>query len=264
MTDRPIPDPPYEYLVPILMVLVLVLVNLSGSYDSSLDSQPNSPAWAAMVVLLLGFWVVDVTISASRFGQDITVGPIILAIPTAVVAVHLAGLAGLGIGVAAATVLALLWVVGSVTSRTMDRITIGVSLSAIVAGATGSLILSRVVWDPGKRVVGVFLAIGLAAVIGRLITERFSHITFSEPFTITALLTVAAAVGASSAWDLDVVVFLLVGLILATVIVAGRGFGSMIRRGSVSLAPERVGVLGSLDGVVLAAAIYLPLLRLLL
>jgi hypothetical protein len=72
---------------------------------------------------------------------------------------------------------------------------------------------------------------------------------------------VAAAVVAALIWDQDWVSFLLVGLGVALALVAGRGFGSIVRTGRVTLTRRAAGVLASLDGVVLAAALYFFLLR---
>jgi hypothetical protein len=54
----------------------------------------------------------------------------------------------------------------------------------------------------------------------------------------------------------------MVGLGVAVALVSGRGFSSMLRRGRVTLTERPPGVLVSLDGVVLGAAIYYPLLLL--
>jgi hypothetical protein len=55
-----------------------------------------------------------------------------------------------------------------------------------------------------------------------------------------------------------------VGLGIAVALLAGRGLSSMLRTGSVSLTERPPGILVSLDGVALAAAIYYPLLLLVL
>ena len=57
----------------------------------------------------------------------------------------------------------------------------------------------------------------------------------------------------------DVVGYLLIGVGIAVALVAGRGLSSMLRRGRVSLTEPSPGVMPSLDGVLLAAAILHPL-----
>lgn len=222
----------------------------------------SSPAvWAAVVVGVAGFWVSDVAASSGRWGRDLPTVPMLLAAPVAVVLVHLFGPVGFGLAVAAAVMLALSWGVASDSARLLPSLASGTTLAAMTAAATASLTLARTGFDPGRRAVGVFLAVTVLAGSARAVTERFGHLTFSEPFTVTALVAVTAAVAAAAAWDLDVVAFLIVGFVLATAMVAGRGFASMARSGSVSLAPEVAGALASLDGAVLAAALFFPLLR---
>ena len=105
--------------------------------------------------------------------------------------------------------------------------------------------------------VSVIAAVGLSAVL-----ERINPIPLLDPFSVTALGAVLAAVGAALIWDLSVVSYLLVGLGIAVALLAGRGLSSMLRMGSRSHRTTRG--LVSLDGVVLAAAIYYPLLLLVL
>jgi hypothetical protein len=85
-----------------------------------------------------------------------------------------------------------------------------------------------------------------------------------DPFSVTALGAVVAAVVAAWIWDLPIVSYLLVGLGIAVALLAGRGLSSMIRTGRVSLTERPPGTLVCLDGVALAAAIYYPLLLLVL
>jgi hypothetical protein len=75
---------------------------------------------------------------------------------------------------------------------------------------------------------------------------------------------VIAAVVTAWIWDLSIVSFLLVGLGIAVALLAGRGLSSMLRTGRVSLTERAPGALVCLDGVALAAAIYYPLLLLVL
>jgi hypothetical protein len=83
-----------------------------------------------------------------------------------------------------------------------------------------------------------------------------------DPYSVTAIGAILAALAAALLWDLDVVGYLLVGLGIAVALVAGRGFSSMLRTGRVALTERPPGMLISLDGVVLGASIYYPLLLL--
>ena len=230
---------------------VLVVANLADS----------PAAWAAALVGVAGAWVADVAVSSSRWGRDLPATPMILAAPVAVVLTHLLGPIGFGLALAAAVILALSWGVLSDSARLLPALASGVTLGAMVGAATASLTLARSAFTPGGRAVGVFLAVTILAGIAGTVTERLGHLTFSEPFTVTALVAVSASVGAAAVWDLDVVAFLVLGLLLAIALVAGRAFGSMVRSGTVSLGPDVTGAFTGLDGPMLAAAVYFPLLR---
>jgi hypothetical protein len=85
-----------------------------------------------------------------------------------------------------------------------------------------------------------------------------------DPFSVTAFGAVLASIAAAAYWDLDVVGYLLVGLGVAVALVAGRGLSSMLRLGRVALTERSPGVLASVEGVAMAAAIYYPLIRIIL
>jgi hypothetical protein len=136
---------------------------------------------------------------------------------------------------------------------------------ALLAGlGTASLVLARSAHSPEASAVDVFLVSVIAAVGLSAILERINPIPLLDPFSVTALGAVLAAVGAALIWDLSVVSYLLVGLGIAVALLAGRGLSSMLRMGRVLLTQRPPGALVSLDGVVLAAAIYYPLLLLVL
>ena len=107
------------------------------------------------------------------------------------------------------------------------------------------------------------VAVIVAVVLGSLLA-RLPAIPLADPFSVTAVGAVLASVAASALWDLDVVAYLLAGLGIAVALVAGYGLSSMLRTGRVTLSERPLGILASLDGVVLAAAVYYPLIRLIL
>jgi hypothetical protein len=71
-------------------------------------------------------------------------------------------------------------------------------------------------------------------------------------------------VAAAALWDADVVGYLLIGLGIAVSLIAGNGLASMLRTGRVRLTEKAPGLMPSLDGVVLAAALYYPLVQVIL
>jgi hypothetical protein len=108
----------------------------------------------------------------------------------------------------------------------------------------------------------VFLVSVIAGLLLGALVERLPALPLLDAYSVTAIGAVLAAVGAALLWDLDLVGYLLVGLGLAVALVTGRGFSSMVRTGRVALTQRPPGMLISLDGVVLGAAIYYPLLLL--
>jgi hypothetical protein len=112
--------------------------------------------------------------------------------------------------------------------------------------------------------VDVFLVATIAGVaLGALVT-RLPALPFLDRFSTTAIVSVIAAMASAALWDLDVVGYLMVGLGIAVALVAGQGLSSMLRTGRVMLTERPPGYLPALDGVMLAAAIYFPLIRLVL
>ena len=138
-------------------------------------------------------------------------------------------------------------------------------LAALFAGLAGaSMVLARSAFSPDERAVDVFLVAVIAAVLLGAIAVRMQQMPFLDPFSITAIGAVLAATGAAWLWELDIVGYLLVGLGVAVALVAGRGLSAMLRLGTVSLTDLPPGAVTSLDGVLLAAAIYYPLIRIIL
>ena len=81
-------------------------------------------------------------------------------------------------------------------------------------------------------------------------------------FTATTLGAIGTSLAIAAVWDLDLVTFLIMGVVIAASLIAGRGLGSMLRTRRVELISRPPGLLASLDGLVLAAAVFLPVLRL--
>jgi hypothetical protein len=136
---------------------------------------------------------------------------------------------------------------------------------ALFAGlGTASLVLARSAHTPEAQAVDVFLVSVIAAVVAGAVVERIPPLPLLDPFSVTALGAVLSAVAAALVWDLDVVAYLLVGLGIAVALLAGRGISSMLRTGRSALTERPPGTLVALDGIALAAAIYYPLLLLVL
>jgi hypothetical protein len=133
---------------------------------------------------------------------------------------------------------------------------------ALLGGAAvGSLVLSRSMFEESDRATSIFLLIVVVAAAAAFVLDQI-RTPLIDPFTGTALASVVAAAVGAFIWDEDLVGFLLVGLGMAVGLVAGRGFGSLVRTGRLSLSRPAPGALTMIDGAILAAALYYPLLQL--
>jgi molybdopterin converting factor small subunit len=222
--------------------------------------------WAAALVGVAGLWVVDVSSQTAPRGRRLPLPAVLLTILGAAMAVHSWGMVGLGATLALAVIAVMAY---GVFSRSIDEeseqrdlatIAPGVVLAMLTGAGVGSLMLARTVFQEDVRAATLFLIITVGAVTVGSLLEHLPN-AWIDPFLGTALTAVAAAVVAALIWDQDWVSFLLVGLGVALALVAGRGFGSIVRTGRVTLTRRAAGVLASLDGVVLAAALYFFLLR---
>lgn len=238
----------------IVLGLVLVLVNLRA----------DSAWWAAALVGAAGLWIIDVATQMNLRGRAFpAIAAAIGAVGGALLASSM-GAGGLAIAIAVAVMVVLGWGVGVAGQRSVDSLAPGVLVAMLAAAAVGSLVLSRSEVTPDPEAVDVFLIAVIVATLFGSLVDRLEQLPYVDPFTVTALVAILAAVGTAYFRELDVAGYLLVGLGLAVTLVAGRGFGALLRTGSPALAERVPGILRGLDGALLAAALYFPWIRLVL
>ncbi|HEX7099610.1 MAG TPA: MoaD/ThiS family protein [Acidimicrobiia bacterium] len=241
-------------VVPGIVALVLVLLNLRG--DEAL--------WAAGLVAAAGVWAIDIAARMELRGRAF---PAIAVVASAVVGAVLSsamGAVGMTLAVAFAVVAVLSWGVFVAGYRSVDAIAPGAMVALLASSGVSSLVLSRSETSPDPEAVDVFLvSVILALALGALV-DRFSQIPFLDPFTVTAVVAILAAVLTAFFRDLDVAGYLLVGLGLAVTLVAGRGLGGMLRTGAVALTETAPGFMVPFDGALLAASLFFPVIRLVL
>lgn len=241
-------------LYPIVVLVALVIANLMG----------GPAAWAAVVVGVLGLWTLDLSGLMDVRARPFPAVGILLGIVAGAIFAHVVGPVGMAVGLAGATISVLVISVGVSNLRSVDAVAPGVLLGLLAAAAAGSLVLAFGPDSPDAQAIDVFLVVVIVATVAGLIVESLADLPYLDPYTVTAIAAVLSAVIAAVLWDLDVAGYLLVGLGLAVTLVAGRGLGSMVRTGIVSLVDRPPGLLPTLDGAVLAAAVYYPLIRLVL
>ena len=239
--------------LPAAVAVVAILANTQGQ-----------EIWAAALVLIVAVWAVDIGSAFGARGREFASLPVVVTAAGSAMAAHAAGSGGYALALVIAVVVSLGWAVAFPQYRQVDVFSPTVMVALLGGLGTASLVLARSSHSPEASAVDVFLVSVIAAVGLSAILERMNPIPLLDPFSVTALGAVLAAVAAALIWDLSVVSYLLVGLGIAVALLAGRGLSSMLRMGRVVLTERPPGALVSLDGVVLAAAIYYPLLLLVL
>lgn len=240
-------------LLPVGVALVAILANLQGQ-----------DIWGAALVAIAAAWAVD--LGSAFLARGRAFAPLAVVTPAAAstLAAYILGPTGYGLSVAVAVAVVLGWAVAFPQYRQIE--VYAPTLLAGLLGALGSasMILTRSAFTPDPAAVDVFLVATIVGVGLGALVNRFPPLPFLDRFSTTAIGAVLAAVVSASFWDLDVIGYLLVGLGISVALVAGQGLSSMLRTGGVTLTQRPPGYLPALDGVLLAAAVYFPLVRLVL
>ncbi|MGH3651244.1 MAG: MoaD/ThiS family protein [Acidimicrobiia bacterium] len=239
--------------LPLAVVVIAVLGNLQGQ-----------PIWAAALVAISAVWAVDMNSAFASRGRVFAPLAIVTIAATSTLAAHILGSIGYGLSMALGVAVVLGWAVAFSDYRQVEGFAPTLLIGLLAGLGSASLILTRSSFTPDPQAGDVFLVatiagVGLGALVGRM-----PALPFLDRFTTTAIGSVLVAIAAASLWDLDVVGYVLVGLGIAVALVAGQGLSSMLRTGGVALTQRPPGFLASMDAVVLAAAIYFPLIRLVL
>lgn len=220
--------------------------------------------WAAALVGVVGLWVVDISREMEARGRAFPAMAVLVATVAGAVVPHALDVVGLAVAMALSVVIVLAWGVGIEGYRSVDTVAPGVLVAFLATTAVGSLVLTRSTAVPDPQAIDVFLWVVAVAVVLGAGVDRLTQLPYLDPYTVTAIAAILTAVGVAYFGDLDVAGYLLVGLGLAVTLVAGRGLGSLLRTGTVSLTDRAPGMLRGLDGAILAAAIYFPLVKMVL
>lgn len=241
-------------LIPLGAGALLVVANLASGPEW----------WAAAIVGVGAVWAADVAGVLELRRRVFPLMAVLFALVAGVIVVNAVGPIGLGLGLAIALVGTMGWGIGIPGYREIDTLSPAVLVSLVLSLGAGSLALARSEASPDERAVAVFLVVAVAATLAGVAADRAGDLPFLDPFAVTAFVAVLASVAAAMVWDLDVVGYLVVGIGLAIAFVAGRGLGSILRTGRVSLSERSPGLMTAVDGAVLAAALYFPLISLVL
>ena len=238
-------------LTGVIAVLVLIGANIADGLAW----------WAAALVAVAAGWVIDLGDRLSTRGREIAVNGLLVAVVLAAVSTHVLGGVGLGMTLVLGTAVILGWGVALPAYRAMESIAPAVMIAIIAGAAVGSLMLARTIFESGEHAASIFIVVVVVSGLTGWVLDRVRSPVI-DPFAGTALAAVISAVVGSLIWDEDLIGYLLVGLGLAVVLVAGRSFGSLLRTGRLALSEPASGAMASLDGAMMAAALYYPLITL--
>ncbi|MFV1961661.1 MAG: MoaD/ThiS family protein [Acidimicrobiia bacterium] len=243
-------------LVGFLPVVVLVVAVLANTQSQAI--------WAAALVAIAAGWALDLSAAFASRGRLFAPLAITTTAAAGALSAHILGGAGYGLTMVLAVAIVLGWAVAFADYRAVEVYAPTLLVGLLAGLATASMVLSRSSFSPDDRAVDVFLFAVIVGVLLGALVARLPAIPFLDPLSTTAITAVLASLAAAAFWDLDAVGYLLVGLGVAVALVAGHGLSSMLRTGRVTLTERSPGILSSLDGVVLAAVIYYPLIRVIL
>jgi molybdopterin synthase sulfur carrier subunit len=264
---------------------VAVLPPVSGGAQTAAPS--IAIPWAAVVLVVLGgllfldpaffvaaavgalaVWAWDLAQVASTAGDGVRLPPVLVAIAAGVAAPALligsgAHLEGIGIAVGFAVIATFVNGVIDARSRTVVGLGTTLLISVTAAAASASLSLVRLA-DGGTAALWVLLAVSAVATLAAVGAERVPGLNILDPLSAGAIGAVLAGLVTALILGLAVVPYLLVSMVLALALIAGRALGSLVRTGRVLLIDPAPGHLAGLDGAVLGAATLLPALVLFL
>lgn len=240
--------------VPILAAVIAILANLKA----------GDAWWAAIVVGIVGAWVVDVAFYLEERGRPFPALAVLVGVVAGATLPYAVGMVGMALAAALSVVVVLVWGSSVQGFRSVDAVAPGAMVAVLGAAAASSMVLARSNLAPDPQAIDVFLlVVGVSVLLG-VAVDRMSDLPFLDPFTVMAVSAILVSIVVAALWDLDVAGYLPVGLEIAVALVAGRGLGSLLRLGGVSLTARVPGVMRSFDGAVLAAALFFPVIRLVL
>lgn len=231
----------------------------------------TEPAWFVAALVGVGaLWAWDIT------GEDEpwrpSRGPVLLAVLAGAVTTYgfetidfVPPGRGIGLGVAAGLAVVISLVAGVFSPRHRSLVSLVTTTVVALTGAlaVGSLVLVRIQTEQGQDLIWVFIAMVMVGKVAAGLLARAKTPSI-DPLTGAVIATVLTAIGVSFIWDLPAISLFLVGIFVAIGLVAGISMGSIMRVGEVFLTDAVEGSLVALDGPVLAALVYGPLITLLI
>ena len=222
----------------------------------------GTPYLIAVWVGVIAFWVADLALSSAYNDFKVDYRPLWAAILVSLVATNTLGLAGLGVGSALSILIVMGWPLVMPGSRDVTVVSASVIAALVASLSVSSILLTRISasGDGDSRIAGLVIIALLGTLVGRLV-ER-SRARRADPYMMGSLAVVGTALVVAYVAGFEILPWFFMGLVIAGAVIAGRGIGSAFRTGAIKLASRADGYLTTLDGPVLAVAVFLPALRL--
>ncbi len=239
-------------LAPVGVVGSAILISVANAY--------LSVAWfAAAVVLVLALWAVDIVRQTNSGGMAMQLPPVLIGIMAGTAFVVASpgdtrGFEAFGLVMVVSLIVSLVWSVAVGEARHLSAVASTTVMTTMAGLAAASMMAARLVG--GSTVLGVFLVQVIVAAVATGVAFR---VAILDPSIVGSLGAIIAGVIAASLWGLPIVEFVLVGVAVALALLAGKGFGGLCRTGEPYVIDRPPGILGDLDGAVLAAGIMLPI-----
>ena len=220
----------------------------------------NVAVFSAVLVGVVAIWAVDVATFASNRDLIIDYAPVLASIFLAVLTTFGFQASGLGVGAMLSVVVVLAWAVLRPDARDLTSIAATMMASLMASLCVGSILLARVSTTGEEKVAGFIIMALAGALVGHTVGRMKRQLV--DQFMASAVATVLAAVAIAYISEFDLLEWFFIGLVVAISFISGRGIGAAFRTGQVYLAGSIDGSLAALDGPVLAAAVFLPFVRL--
>lgn len=237
----------------LLGLLLLIGTNLA----------PGRAWWAAGLVLLIAIWTTDISARLEDRGREPVTVAVLTSLVLSVIAAHVWGGVGFGLALFIGVAVVMGWGVAVADYRSIESIAPSVVIALLGASAVGSLVLARQGFEEEHHGVSILILVtALAALAGYLLSQMRTPLI--DPYSGTALGAVIGSTLGAVVWREDIVGYVLIGLGLAALLVAGRSLGSIIRTGRLALSETPPGSMSAFDGFILAASLYWPLVNIVL
>jgi molybdopterin converting factor small subunit len=222
----------------------------------------DSPAWfIAVLVGVLGLWALDLVEQGRYTGTGLRALPLVIVVFLGTsagwwFAARGSGATGIGVAAVLSVLVTLILASFRPDTRSITSVSTTMMVSALAAVGGGSLAAVRLA-EGGQTLIWLYLVMVALGAIAAGASRSVRTIAVLDPLVAGAIGTILGGLVMALLLDIQVVGFLLVSILLALAVIAGRALGALGRTGELYLAEDLPGYLPALDGAVIAGAVYL-------